>query len=163
MNERRRRWSVSRSRRLPWWPLIAVTTADYLWQIPYAVHQYGRQWDSLAGLSTPLIITGLWFTVAVLATVGGRRGGRPALAAFLVTEATFYLVHNISGAFAADLPLGNPVVLIASVLGYLSTVTAAIYLFEMALIRRSTATAGTLRVPPADGPPRGPARRSRQP
>lgn len=121
-----------------WWPLVVVTAANYLWQIPYAVHQYGHRWDALTGLSIPLIITGLWFAVAALATVGGRRGGRSALVAFLVTEVTFYLVHNVSGAFAADLPLRNSVVLIASLLGYLSTATAGLYLILMVRDQRRT-------------------------
>ena len=132
-----------RQRRIRWWPLIAVTTANYLWQVPYAVHQYRHRWDAMAGLSIPLIVTGVWFAVAAVATVGGRRGGRRALAAFLVAETVFYVVHNASGAFAADLPLTNPVVLVASVLGYASTAAAFVYLILMTRARRAARTAAT--------------------
>jgi uncharacterized membrane protein len=126
---RRPRIAASTRRRgIRWWPLVAVTAADYLWQIPYALHQYGSRWDALAGLSIPLILTGIWFAIAVTATVRGRRGGRVALVAFLCVEVAFYLVHNASGAFAADLPMSNPVLLIASLLGYASTATAVVYL-----------------------------------
>ena len=94
-------------------PLVAVTSANYVWQIPYAVHQYGRRWNALTGLLIPLILTGIWFVAAIVATIRGRRYGRTILAAFLVTEVTFYLVHNATGAFDADLPSSNPVLLIA--------------------------------------------------
>jgi hypothetical protein len=118
------RTSVSSCLRgIRWWPLVAVTAVNYLWQVPYAVHQYGRRWDALAGLSIPLILTGVWFAIAMVATVGGRRGGRRALAAFLVTEIAFYAVHNASGAFAADLPFSNPVLLITAAAG--SSLTAS--------------------------------------
>ena len=80
----------------------------------------------MACLSVPLILTGVWFAIAMVATVRGRRGGRTALASFLVTEVAFYAVHNASGAFGADLPLENPVLLIASALGYASAVGAGL-------------------------------------
>lgn len=132
-----RRGPSTRPREIRWWPLTTVTAADYLWQIPYAVHQYGRHWLDLAGLSIPLVLTGVWFAAALTGTVRGWRGARPALAAFLATEVAFYLMHNLTGAFLADLPLGNPVLLIASLLGYASTVVAVVYLVLMARARRA--------------------------
>lgn len=131
----------TRRRGIRWWPLVAVTAADYLWQVPYALHQYGSGWDALAGRSIPLILTGLWFAIAVTATVRGRRGGRVALVAFLVVEVAFYVVHNVSGAFAADLPMSNPVLLIASLLGYASTATAVVYLVLMGRARHAAGAA----------------------
>ena len=113
-----------------------MTSANYVWQIPYAVHQYGRRWNALTGLSIPLILTGIWFVVAIVATIRGRRYGRTILAAFLVTEVTFYVVHNATGAFGADLPSNNPVLLIASLLGYASAATAVVYLVLMIPARR---------------------------
>jgi hypothetical protein len=101
------------------------------------VHQYGRRWDALAALSVPLILTGVWFAVAMVATVRARPGGRTALASFLVTEVAFYAVHNASGAFAADMPLSNPVLLIASALGYASTVVSVVYLVLTARTRHA--------------------------
>lgn len=64
----------SAPRQLRWWPLVAVTSVNYAWQVPYAVHQYGRRWDALTGLSIPLILTGVWFAIAMVATVRGLRG-----------------------------------------------------------------------------------------
>ena len=65
-----------RQRGIRWWPLVVVTAANYLWQIPYAVGQYGRRWDALVGLSIPLILTGVWFAVAVTAAVLQGFAGR---------------------------------------------------------------------------------------
>ena len=136
---------TAREPKIRWWPLVAVTSANYLWQVPYAVHQYGHRWDALPGLSIALILTGIWFGLAVVATVRGRPSGRVALTAFLVTEVAFYLLHNASGAFAADLPLRNPVVLIASLLGYASSATALVYLTWIARTRRASRTPSPLR------------------
>ena len=130
-----------RQRGIRWWPLVVVTAANYLWQIPYAVGQYGRRFNALVGLSIPLILTGVWFAVAVTAAVRGWRGGRVALVAFLCVEVAFYLVHNVSGAFAADLPVSNPVLLLASLFGYASTATAVVYLILMARARHMARTA----------------------
>lgn len=110
---------------------------NYAWQVSYAAHQYGRRWDAMPGLSIPLILTGVWFAIAMVTTVRGRRGGRTALVSFLVTEVAFYAVHNGSGALGADLPLENPVLLIASALGYASTAAALVYLVLMTRTRRS--------------------------
>lgn len=145
------RHAPNRPPRIRWWPLVAVTAADYVWQVPYAVHQYGEHWHDLAGLSIPLILTGVWFAVAVTGTVRGWRHARPALAAFLVTEVAFYLVHNATGAFGADLPLSNPVLLVASLLGYASTATAVLYLIVMARARRPTGSARNRRATGLDG------------
>ncbi|QGF24328.1 hypothetical protein [Raineyella fluvialis] len=112
-----------------------MTTGNYLWQIPYALHQYGARWGVLAGLSIPLILTGIWFGVAIVATLQGRSRGRAALVAFLVTEVAFYVVHYATGAFGADLPLNNPVVLVASLFGYASSATAVVYLVLLARAR----------------------------
>lgn len=136
--------------RIRWWPLVVVTAADYLWQVPYAVHQYGEHWHDLSGLSVPLVLTGLWFAVAATGTVRGWRGARPALAVFLATEVAFYLVHNATGAFGADLPLSNPVLLVASLLGYASTAAAGVYLVLMARARRRRRSAAS----PSGRPPR---------
>ena len=97
----------SAARTLRWWPLVAVTSANYAWQVPYALHQYGRRWDALAALSIPLILTGVWFAVAMVATIRGRPGGRTALASFLVTEVAFYAVQcerGVRGRHAAEQP-----------------------------------------------------------
>lgn len=124
---------------LPVWPLIWATAANYVWQVPYALHQYGWSGLRLAGLSLPLLVTGAWFGLAVRRHARSLRGGTAAVAAFLVVEVAFYAVHNATGALGADLPLSNPVVLIASVLGYVNTVLAIVYLVALPLSRRARA------------------------
>ena len=109
--------------------LIAATTANYLWQVPYAVHQYGWTWTALPQLSAGLLLSGAWFAVAAHRFLTARRFGRAMLVVFLVVESSFYLLHNLSGAFLADLPVTNPVVAIASVLGYVNMVVALVYLW----------------------------------
>jgi len=96
------------------------------------VHQYGSRWFGLPGLSVPLLLTFGWFIAGVWLVRRGRRPGRAVLGSFLVTEALFYLVHNLSGAFLKDLPAANPVLLVASVLGYLSAAVAVAYLVALA-------------------------------
>ncbi len=104
--------------------LTAVTLTNYAWQVPYAVHQYGLRWIGLPRLSMLLIITLAWFAAAIVLFTRNRRGGTALLASFLTTEALFYVVHNFTGAFGRDLPETNPVVLIASMLGYLNLAAA---------------------------------------
>lgn len=89
------------------WPVVAlvvVTVANYVWQVPYYLHFYGRFGTSPGGLTVPLLLTFLWFLLATVLLVTRRRGGVPVMASFLVVEALFYLVHNLSGAAGRDLP-----------------------------------------------------------
>jgi hypothetical protein len=104
--------------------LTVVTVTNYVWQVPYAIHQYGSAWVGLPRLSGLLIVTLVWFLVGVVRYAGGNRGGTALLSSFLAIEALFYLLHNLTGAFGHDLPLTNPVVLVASVLGYLNLAAA---------------------------------------
>lgn len=125
------------------WPvvvLLVVTTANYVWQVPYYLHFYGRLGIGPGGLTVPLLLTFLWFLVAFVLLVTRRRGGVPAIASFLVVEALFYLVHNISGAAGHDLPAGDVVLLIASLLGYLNALASVLFLgWLFATPRRSPA------------------------
>ena len=123
------------------WPVVAlvvVTVANYVWQVPYYLHFYGRFGTGPGGLTVPLLLTFLWFLVATFLLVTRRRGGVPAMASFLVVEALFYLVHNISGAAGRDLPTGDAVLLVASILGYLNALAAVLFLGWLFLTRRRT-------------------------
>lgn len=153
---------TDRRRRLV--PLVIATAVNYLWQFPYAVHQYGSRWTGLPGLSAALVATGVWFAWAVRGFVAGRRGARKMLVAFLAVEVLFYLLHNISGALFADLPLSNPVVLIASVLGYVNLALGACYLWLLLAGDRNSAwwrmplsRSAWWRRSPEDRPQNGPA------
>lgn len=123
------------------WPvgaLVAVTVANYVWQVPYYLHFYRRLGTGPGGLTVPLLLTFLWFLIATVLLVTRRRGGVPAMASFLVVEALFYLVHNISGAAGHDLPSGDVVLLIASLLGYLNALAAVLFLGWLFATRRRT-------------------------
>jgi hypothetical protein len=117
------------ARRVRLGPLAAATALNFLWQVPYAVHQYGVAWLRLSVWSLGLVLAGVWFAVAARRYRAGRPGGRGMLVIFLAVEAAFYLLHNLTGAFAADLPLSNPIVLIASALGYATALLAVAYLW----------------------------------
>jgi len=148
------RTAPGRLRRAAVATLTTVTLANYAWQVPYAVHQYGRSWIGLPRLSMLVIITLAWFAAAIVLFTRRRRGGTALLASFLTTEALFYVVHNFSGAFGRDLPGANPVVLIASVLGYLNLAAAIAALAVLATSSRRR------RVAPSQVIPTEPAARS---
>ncbi|HSN10865.1 MAG TPA: hypothetical protein VLS51_01995, partial [Propionibacteriaceae bacterium] len=116
--------------------LVVLTVANYVWQVPYYLHFYGRFGVSPGGLTVPLVLTFLWFLVAAVLMVTRRRGGVPAMASFLVVEALFYLVHNVSGAAGRDLLGGDLVLFVASVLGYLNGLAAVLFLAWLLWLRR---------------------------
>jgi hypothetical protein len=71
-----------------------------------------------------LALTLMWFLLATLLLAGRRRGGVVVMSVYLVTEAGLYLLDNLSGALGRDLPATDPILLIASVLGYLNALAA---------------------------------------
>ena len=121
------------------WPVLAltaVTVANYVWQVPYYQHFYGQRGHAPGGLWIPLVLTFFWFLVGTWLLVTRRRGGAPVLASFLIVEAAFYVVHNLSGAFGRDLPAEDPVLLIASALGYVNLIAAVVFLIWLRRQRR---------------------------
>ena len=129
-----------------WWApwqviaLVVVTVANYVWQVPYYLHLYGRFGIPPGGLTVPLLLTFLWFLVATVLLVTRRPGGVPALASFLVLEALFYLVHYVSGAAGRDLHGGDVVLVVASLLGYLNGLASVLFLAWLLLLRRRTSS-----------------------
>jgi hypothetical protein len=118
--------------------LVVVTVANYVWQVPYYLHFYGRFGTSPGGLTVPLLLTFAWFLVAMVLLVTRRRSGVPVMASFLVVEALFYLVHNVSGTAGRDIPAGDIVLLVASLLGYLNALAAILFLGWLFVTRRRT-------------------------
>lgn len=118
--------------------LIVVTVANYVWQVPYYLHFYGRYGTSPAGLTIPLLLTFLWFLTATALLLTRRRGGIPLMASFLILEALFYLIHNLTGAAGQDLPASDATLLIASLLGYLNAIAAVLFLGWILRRRRKT-------------------------
>lgn len=121
------------------WPVVAlivVTVANYVWQVPYYEHFYGRFGRAPAGLTVPLVLTFVWFLLGAALLITRRRGGRIVLASFLVVEVLFYLVHNLTGAAGRDLMTTDVVLFVASLLGYLNTAVAIVFLFWLRRTRR---------------------------
>jgi hypothetical protein len=71
-----------------------------------------------------LIITLIWFVAGLVRYARRGRAGRGLLASFLAVEIIFYVGHNLTGALGRDMPASNPILLIASVLGYINLVAA---------------------------------------
>ena len=108
--------------------LVVLTAANYAWQVPYFVHFYGTSGHAPGGLTIPLVLTFAWFVAGVALLVTQRRGGVVVLSSYLAVEALFYLVHNLSGAFGRDLPTSDPVLFVASALGYINATAAVVFL-----------------------------------
>ncbi|EWT02621.1 hypothetical protein N865_02535 [Intrasporangium oryzae NRRL B-24470] len=134
----------ARSETSPWWApwqlmaLVAVTVANYVWQVPYYLHFYARFGKSPGGLTVPLLLTFVWFGVGAALLVTRRRGGVPVMVSFLVVEAVFYLVHNLTGAAGRDLLTSDGVLLVASVLGYVNAFAAIVFVVWLLRTRRRT-------------------------
>ncbi len=112
--------------------LFGITALNYLAQIPYYVHFYGVHHVTPSPIGVALLgCTFALFLVGFFLTLRKRRSGWWLLMGFLALEFAFYLVHNLSGAFLQDLPLRDPLFLVVSLIGYLNTVAAAIYLIVL--------------------------------
>jgi hypothetical protein len=123
------------------WLFVGTTVANYIWQIPYYVHFYAVQGRWPAPLAVMFLVTFAWFAVAAFLLYRRRRGGLASMVAFLVVLVGFYVLHNISGAFVVDLSLSDPILFIASVLGYLNTLAGIVFLVHLIRRRRDVAAA----------------------
>lgn len=85
-----------------------------MWQVPYFLYFPTRTGRAPSGLVLPLALTLMWFLLATLLLAGRRRGGVVVVSVYLVTEAGFCLLHDLSGALGRDLPATGPILLIAS-------------------------------------------------
>jgi hypothetical protein len=122
--------------------LFVVTAANCVWQVPYYLHFYGQFGKAPAGLTVPLLLTFAWFLVGTALVSTRHRGGVPILASFLVVEGLFYLVHNLTGAAGRDLVTNDAVLLVASLLGYASTIASILFLGWLVRTRPTARRAG---------------------
>jgi hypothetical protein len=112
--------------------LFAITALNYVAQIPYYIHFYGVYHVAPSPLGlTLLVLTFVFFLAGFFLTLRNRRSGWWLLLAFLAVEFAFYVVHDLSGAFLHDLPVSDPLFLVVSLIGYLNTVAALVYLIVM--------------------------------
>lgn len=117
--------------------LFAITILNYLAQIPYYIHFYGVHHVSPSPVGMVLLACTLaLFLAGYSFTLLNRRIGWWLLVAFLLLEFGFYLLHNLTGAFLQDLPINDPLFLTVSLIGYLNTIVALIYLIVMIRARK---------------------------
>lgn len=135
---------MSRARWAPWayWVFVVTTVVNYVWQIPYYVHFYASHGRGPAPLAVLFLVTFTWFAIAAVLLFRRKRGGFGWMVSFLVLEVGFYLLHNVSGAFVADLVLADPILFIASVLGYLNTLTGIVFFVYLLRHRRDLRPVG---------------------
>jgi len=108
--------------------LFGITILNYIAQIPYYIHFYGVHHigPSPVGLLL-LTLTFILFLAGYMLTFQEKPIGGWILLGFLILEAGFYILHNLSGAFFNDLPVGDPLFLTVSLIGYLNMIVALIY------------------------------------
>jgi hypothetical protein len=124
------------------WLLVVTTVANYIWQIPYYVHFYAVHGSWPAPLAVMFLVTFAWFAVAAHLLHHRRRGGWASMVSFLVVLVGFYVIHNLTGAFVVDLSLSDPILFVASVLGYLNTLTGIVFLVHLIRRRHDATPAG---------------------
>lgn len=116
--------------------LFGVTVLNYLAQIPYYIHFYGIHHVAPSPLGLTLLgLTFAFFLAGFVLTLRNRRSGWWLLLGFLALEFAFYVVHDLSGAFLQDLPVSDPLFLVVSLIGYLNTVGAFVYLIVLVRAR----------------------------
>jgi hypothetical protein len=134
MNGRKR---LSTNWRTGLYVLCAVTVLNYLAQIPYYIHFYGVHHVAPSPIGMLLLaLTFALFLAGYVYTLLGHRFGGSILFAFLILEFGFYVLHNLSGAFLQDLPVNDPLFLVVSLIGYLNTLVALVYLILMVKDRK---------------------------
>ncbi len=119
---------------------VALTVVNYVWQVPYYVHFYAVQGRSPAPFAIMFLVTFAWFLAGAYLLHRRGRGAFTTMVSFLVLLIGFYIVHNLSGAFLRDVPLSDPILLIASILGYLNTIVGVVLLVELVRHRRALVT-----------------------
>ena len=118
--------------------LLGITVLNYVAQIPYYIHFYGIHHVAPSPISVAFLLgTFLLFLVGYVLTMRATRVGAWLLLAFLFMEFVGYLLHNLSGAFIHDLPLGDLLFLVVSLIGYLNFIVSFIYLIMTAINYRS--------------------------
>jgi hypothetical protein len=137
---------VGRARWAPrtYWVFVVTTVINYVWQIPYYLHFYASRGRAPAPLALLFLVTFAWFAIAAVLLFRRQRGGVAWMVSFLALEVGFYLLHNVSGAFVADLVLSDPILFIASVLGYLNTLTGIVFFVYLLRHRRDLRPASEL-------------------
>jgi hypothetical protein len=118
-----------RRRPASWWPLVVVTTTNYAAQVPYFIHNDYAASHPLPSLRSVVLLgaTLAWFAVGMIGLTRGRKWGYPVLMSYLLTEALFYGMTIISGAFIFQIENHSPLLRAIFITGYASGAVAAYY------------------------------------
>jgi hypothetical protein len=123
----------------PFRVFVGLVAANYIVQVPYAVHLYGNHISPSGALL--LAATLAWFVVGGWLYSGHRRIGYPILLGFVVAQVLFYL-HSLAlsltgGGLLQQLTHArDPIVWLAFFIGDLSFVAALLFLGFLVTHRR---------------------------
>ncbi len=113
--------------------LLWITLLNYLAQIPYYFHNYYNPYHVLPALGGVILLSATltWFLVGYFFFEKGKMIGTYVLVSFLVTEALFYFLSLVSGAFLFQ--MHNPSILIKGIfiIGYISGAISGYYAFAI--------------------------------
>ena len=129
------------------WIYAAAVIANYVAQVPYALHLYGTAFSRTGALL--LGATLVWFLVAMRLFLNGRRLGYWLLLTYAIIQTLFYLDGEVVMAFAGyGLPYhlshpGDPIVWLTFLIGDLNFIAAVAMVVY--LLTRRTALLGAAR------------------
>jgi hypothetical protein len=122
------------------WIYAVTVIANYVAQVPYALHLYGTAFSRTGALL--LGATLVWFLVAMRLFLNGRRLGYWLLLTYAIIQTLFYLDGEVILAFAGNgLPYhlshtGDPIVWLTFLIGDLNFI-AAVAMVVYLLMRRT--------------------------
>lgn len=120
--------------------LAAVIVANYVAQVPYALHLYGPRFD-LRG-SALLLLTLLWFLAGLRLASRGQAIGSRLLLSFLLADFGFYLYNAVAGTLHGYGPryhlerVADPLLWVVFLIGYLNMLAAGGLLWHLLARRR---------------------------
>jgi hypothetical protein len=118
--------------------LLGITVLNYVAQIPYYIHFYGVHHVAPAPFAIVfLLATFALFLAGYLLTLRAKAAGGWLLLLFLLLEFGGYLLHNLSGAFLQDLPTGDLLFFVVSLIGYLNFAASFVALLVLAKNRQA--------------------------
>jgi uncharacterized YccA/Bax inhibitor family protein len=119
--------------------LLIITIINYLAQIPYYLHNYYFPYRSAPTISAILLLGGtlVWFLIGYIGCIKRKSYGYKTLLTFLIVEALFYGKTLLSGTFIKQLHNHSLIINAVFVIGYISGITAGIYIWMLIRHRSS--------------------------
>lgn len=124
------------------WLVVAVVLANYIAQIPYAVHLHKH--PSLAS-SALLGSTLIWFLCGYVGLVLGSRVGYWILVSYLATVVAFYsynILNQVAHGFPPFMHLQerDPILFVVFAIGYVNLLAGVYFLYRLLRCRRALLT-----------------------